>query len=162
MTDPEQSTGNALNTHVVFFDVNGDGIITRAEIRQALVELGFSSLLSSVLAPLLSLALPSDVAEVVEVRHDDTGALDETGGFDADAFDDWWKRTDTDGSGGLTRWELLVGSHRLAGDPSSFVASVAELQLVYHLLAEDGSLSRPAIEGFLNGDLFRELIAARG
>ena len=151
----------ALDAHIVFFDVDGDGDITASEIKTALVELGFSKVLSAVLAPALALALPSSVAEIRDVRHDDSGAFDKDGRFDEAAFDTWWGETDTDASGGLTRWELLLGSARIADDASSLVASLAEFQLLHSLLAENGALSRAAIEDFLNGDLFRRLIALR-
>lgn len=152
---------NALDAHVVFFDRNRDGVMTREEIRIALEELGFSRLLSRVLAPVLSLTLPNDVDVVRVLRHDDTGSFDREGNFDEDAFAEWFERTDKDGSGDLSRWELLVASKKMTDDPISLVASVAELQLMHRLLAEDGGLSRSAILRFMNGDLFRELMAER-
>ena len=158
-TPPTDDT--ALNTHIVFFDVDGDGTLTRAEIQTALGELGFSPLTSRVLAPVLAIALPSEVSALREVRHDDTGAFDRDGHWHEPTFDAWWQSTDRDGDGSLTRWELLLGSVELANDPTSLVASVAEFQLLYSLLAEDGGLTRSAVVAFLNGELFKSLIAKR-
>ncbi len=155
--DPDE----ALSNHVVFFDVDADGTITRAEIQQALRQLGFSPPVSGVLAPLLAVALPSEVEQILQVRHDDTGSFTADGRFDAEAFERWWLQTDRDGDGLLTRWELLRGSLALADDPRSLIASIGELQLVHGLLAGDGGLAREAIEHFLDGQLFATLVAQR-
>ncbi|HHO53497.1 MAG TPA: hypothetical protein ENK18_22150 [Deltaproteobacteria bacterium] len=151
----------ALETHITFFDVDRDGEITRDEIHQGLEELGFSPLVATVLAPVLAIALPRRVEDLLEVRHDDTGAFTSDGAFDEDAFEAWWRRTDRDGDGRLSRWELLCGSVALADDPISLGASVGELQLLHHLLAEDGGLSRASVLRFLDGSWFAELIARR-
>lgn len=152
---------DALSVHVVFFDVDRDGRITRAEIDQAMQELGFSRLVSALAAPVLAVALPADVAKARSLRHDDTGALAATGEFDEDAFLAWFEGADRDGSGTLSRGELLRSSLEIADDPVSFVASVGELQLLHLLLAEDGGLHRAAASSFMSGDLFRELIDRR-
>jgi hypothetical protein len=154
-------TPDALDVHVVYFDRNRDGTFTRAEIQKALEELGFSRLTAAVVAPVLALALPADVAAARRIRHADSGSFDRDGRFDDTAFEDWFRRTDRDGDGGLGRWELLVGSWRLADSPTALVASVGELQLVYTLLAEDGGLTRQAIREFLDGELFRRIMAER-
>jgi len=155
------SNDDALNIHVEFFDRNRDGQITRQEIQKALRELGFSRLVAAAVAPALALGLPGDVDAARALRHDDSGAFDRDGRFDEGAFVDWWERSDTDGSGDLSRWELLLGSVRLADDPVSLVASVGEFQLLHLLLAEDGRLNRLAVEGFLSGALFRKIIDQR-
>lgn len=150
----------ALDQHVAFFDVNRDGRIEAPEIRQALLDLGFSRFLAAVLTPVLAL-LPSQVDEVRDLRHDDTGAFDSDGEFDEAAFEAWWRSTDRDGSGDLSRWELFLGSLKLADDPMSAGLSIAEFQLVHTLLSEDGGLTRQAVLEFLNGDLVQRLVAAR-
>jgi hypothetical protein len=152
---------SALDAHIVFFDVDGDGSLTRPEIHRALRELGFSHLAAVVLAPLLSAALPKSVDALSGVRHDDSGTFTSDGKFDEDAFEAWWHATDSNASKTVTRWELLCSSLRITDDASSLVASIGEFQLVYSLLAENGGLSRKAIEDFLNGDLFRRLMAQR-
>ena len=76
-------------------------------------------------------------------------------------FGEVTKLTDTDKDGRLSRWELLVSSLRLADDPLSAVASIAEFQLVHVLLAEDGGLRREPVRRFLNGDMVRGLLKAR-
>ena len=161
MDDPPDPGDNALATHVSFFDVDADGTITRSEIHRALRELGFSTLVATVVAPVLAIALPNRVDDVVTVRHDDTGSFTRDGQFDEAAFAAWWERTDRDGDGRLSRWELLCSSLALADDPVSAVASVGEFQLVHLLLAEDGGLRRPAVQGFLDGRLFADLMARR-
>lgn len=155
------SQDDALSVHVAFFDVNRDERITRAEIDQALQELGFSRLVAALTAPILSLALPADVARARSLRHDDTGSLAESGGFDEAAFLQWYDQADRDDSGSLSRLELLRSSLEITDDPVSFVASVGELQLLHLLLAKDGGLRREAAASFMSGDLFRELIARR-
>ncbi len=152
---------DALSVHVVFFDVDRDGQITRSETKQALQELGFSPFVSAVVAPILTLALPGDAADARALRHDDSGALSSDGSFDEEAFQGWFDRTDRDHSGTLSRLELLRSSASLADDAVSLVASVGEFQLLYVLLSEDGGLTREAVHRFLNGDLFRELIQRR-
>ena len=153
---------NALRTHVVFFDVDGDGHNEAPEIYRALRELGFSRTVSLVATPALALALPGDVAEAAKLRHDDSGALDAEGAFDEAAFLKWWEASDTNDDDRLTRWELLLSSWRLSDDAVSAVASVAEFQLLHLLLAEDGGLRREPVRRFLSGELFQELMAKRG
>lgn len=160
-TDDSATDDSALNIHVVFFDVDQDGQITRSEIQTALQELGFSRLVSAVVAPVLAVALPAEVSAAKDLRHADSGALDGGGGFDEEAFLQWFEEADRDDSGTLSRLELLRSSLKIATDPTSLVASVGELQLVHLLLAEDDGLHRDAVQRFLNGDLFRELIRQR-
>ena len=57
--------------------------------------------------------------------------------------------------------ELLRSSLKITHDVSALVASIGEFQLVHLLLAKDDGLHRDDVKGFLNGDLFRELIGAR-
>jgi hypothetical protein len=162
MTHPDPEVpDSALTTHIVFFDVDRDGRITREEIHQALQELGFSRIASAILAPVLALALPSQVKDLKEFRHADSGSFDRDGRFDEGVFVAWWNETDLDGSGDLSRWELLLGSVRLADDATSLIASVAEFQLLHLLLAEDGALSRKPVEQFLNGELFLKIMRQR-
>lgn len=153
--------GNALDVHVVFFDRDRDGRFELGEVKQALEELGFAPVVSAIVAPVLVLGLPRDVGEARQLRHDDSGALDQAGDFDEEAFLCWFEQADRDRSGTLSRTELLRSSLSLADDPTSLVASVGELQLVHLLLAEDGGLTRQAAADFMSGDLFRRLIAAR-
>ncbi len=160
MSDPID-VDSELDAHIVFFDRNRDGEITAEEIKAALVELGFRPFTASLLTPVLAL-LPSSVDEQRSTRHDDSGSFMEDGSFNDAAFEAWWTDVDRDGSGDATRWELFRASLRLSNDPVSAVASVAEFQLVHGLLAEDGRLTRASVLEFLNGDLFRRLIAARG
>lgn len=149
-----------LDTHIVFFDRNRDGTITREEIHRALVELGFRDITARILTPILGL-LPAEVEALRRLRHDDSGSFSADGAFDEEAFLRWWQDTDRDDSGDVSRWELLLGSVKLADDPASAVASIAEFQLVHGLLAEDGRLTRDSVQSFLDGELFRRIIAAR-
>jgi hypothetical protein len=73
---------DALDVHIRFFDVDGDGKLSVHETREALQELGFSKITSAIMAPLLTLPLPKDVNQVHKVRHNDSGTFKKDGKFD--------------------------------------------------------------------------------
>jgi hypothetical protein len=151
----------ALDRHIRFFDIDGDGRITVAEIHEGMLEMGFSKLTATVVAPVLGAALPAKVSDIAQVRHPDSASFTSGGRFDDAAFERWFAATDTDGSGGLTRFELLKSTLALADGPMTFLASTGEFQLMYTIVARDGQAPKEALRDFFSGAFFDKIIAKR-
>lgn len=158
----EPSAGaDALGRHIRFFDIDGDEHITVAEIQEGMLEMGFSRLTAAVVAPILGALLPSRVNDLARVRHPDSGAFTKDGRFDEAAFERWFNAADDDGSGGLTRFELMKSSLSLADNPFTFLASSAEFQLMYTIVARDGQASKEALRDFFSGAFLDKIVARR-
>ena len=158
---PAAAGDSALGRHIELFDVDGDGRITSAEIHQVMLEMGFSKLTTAVVAPVLAIALPSKVDDLLRVRHADSASFSKDGRFDDAAFERWFTAADDDGSGGLTRFELMKSSLSLADGPISFIASTAEFQLMYTVVARDGQAPKEALRDFFSGAFVDKILARR-
>ena len=158
---PAEPADGALDRHIRFFDIAGDGRITVGEIHEGMLEMGFSKLTAAVVAPVLAVALPSKVSDIAQVRHPDSASFTSNGRFDDAAFERWFAATDHDGSGGLTRFELLKSTLALADGPMTFLASMGEFQLMYTIVARDGQASKEALRDFFSGAFFDKIIAKR-
>lgn len=167
----------ALQKHAMFFDEDGDGVITPLETYRRLRALGFGRVLSAVSAVAIHAGLSSKtggswgsipVAAVHKGMHpSDTGVYDAQGRFDSDAFELLFARFDADRSGSLSESELdaMLAAHA-AERPGGETASRLEFKLLM-MIASDRSkrvegrelraISRERLLAFYDGSLFYEL-----
>jgi peroxygenase len=158
--DATPTDEDVLKKHIEFFDRNHDGKIEPDEVKKAMAELGLSPAAAGVLTKIV-FAGPTDVKQIEATRHADTGAFSTDGRFDEQKFDAWFDKTDRDGSGTLSRWELLRGSFLLADGAKSFFLSVCELQPMYSVLAKHGPLTKDAVRDFFTGKFLDKIAAQR-
>ncbi|TPW18992.1 MAG: putative peroxygenase 4-like [Elusimicrobia bacterium] len=169
----------ALQKHVAFFDMDGNGLVTRFETTLSLRRLGMSNVKATAAALVIHVALgPAttgrwgsldvSVANIKLGKHgSDTGAYDAEGRFVPEAFERMFAEFDVNRSGSLSEAELLAmtaANSRLR--PGGESASKVEFQLLL-LLAGDASeaagggtvpaLSRARLQDFYDGSLFYKL-----
>jgi C2 domain/Caleosin related protein len=156
---------DSLSLHVRFFDIDGDGIITIKEAERAIREMGFSPLLSWLLARLILPLLPSDKVTTLSTgtRHPDAGFFRlADGSFDEEAFEQWFWDSDTDHSGGLSFGEIWDASVKISKNPIVLSANLGEVGALWLLLKDEhGQLSRKKLHDFVTGVFFAEVIASR-
>lgn len=173
----------ALQKHVLFFDADGNGLVTRFETVLGLRRLGMSNVKASAAAIVIHVALgPAttgrwgsldvSVANIKLGKHgSDTGAYDAEGRFVPEAFERMFASFDANRSGSLSEAELLAmtaANSKLR--PGGEAASKAEFQLLL-LLAADATeaaeggtvpaLSRARLADFYDGSLFYKLAKRR-
>ena len=113
-----ESTGQtALQKHVAFFDMNGDGSISVSETIEGLIQLGRPAVRSYVLAPMLNLLMgtmtrgyPSfsiDISNIKAGKHEGSSDIfDQEGKFDPVKFDELFEKFDTNQDGYLDGVEI--------------------------------------------------------
>ena len=176
---PASADMSALQKHVAFFDMDGNGLITRFETVLSLQRLGMGNVKATAAALVIHLALgPSttgrwgsldvSVANIARGKHgSDTGVYDAGGRFVPEAFERVFAEFDANRSGSLCDAEILAmiaANSKLR--PGSESASKAEFQLLLLLAGDvtedsDGrpvpALSRTRLQDFYDGSLFYKL-----
>ena len=165
---------SALQKHVMFFDVNQDGIITVEETATRLQQLGFGRIkawsaafaIHDVLAHSTSgkmFALDIVVANIHHAKHSsDSGAFGAQGEFVPGAFERMFERFDINRSGSLDKTELDrmadANYQHLGGHLVSKIEFTALLGLADDAGgANDPALSRRRMREFYDGSLFSEI-----
>ena len=166
----------ALQKHVGFFDINGNGNVSVSESAEALQSLGITGAQSWVGGFFVNLIIGSmtrgypstsiDLANIQKGKHEgDTGAFDVDGNFSSAKFDEFFNRYDEDGDGCLNRQEVENFVNR---NPRSFVGKLfvkLELPVLLKIAGDDVTidgetnrvLTKEKLEKFYGGSLFYEL-----
>jgi len=172
--EPFQQT--ALQKHVGFFDLNGNGTVSVSETAEGLQSLGIGTakswlggLFVNLVIGTMTRGYPStsiDLNNIQKGKHEgDTGAFNADGQFDRDKFNDFFKKFDKDGDGNLNRQEIENFVNR---NPKSFIGKLfvqLELPVLLKLAGEDVTLngettrvlSREKLEKFYDGSLLYEM-----
>jgi peroxygenase len=165
---------SALQKHVMFFDVNQDGIITVEETATRLQSLGFGRIKAWSAAITIHNGLARStsgktfgtdivVANIHHSKHSsDSGVFGAQGEFVPEAFERMFERFDTDRSGGLDEGEIDrmtdANYQRLGGHLVSKFEFTALLGLAADAGGADSpALSRRRMREFYDGTLFFEV-----
>ncbi|KAI9793011.1 MAG: hypothetical protein M1835_007504 [Candelina submexicana] len=168
----ENATLTALQQHVLFWDRNGDGIITPPDIYIGFRSLGFSipysvagllinlffsyptRLAYSYLPdPLFRIYIPS----IHKAKHgSDTGIYSSDGHFRPFLFEELFDKFDESGQGGLGVNELfaLLSKDRVAADPAGWSFAFMEWGTTWLLLQRDGRVWKEDLRQAYDGSLF--------
>ncbi|KAI9712895.1 MAG: hypothetical protein M1812_006764 [Candelaria pacifica] len=168
----ENATLTALQQHVLFWDRNGDGIITPPDIYTGFRSLGFSIPYSIAgllinfffsyptrLAysyfpdPLFRIYIPS----IHKAKHgSDTGIYSSDGHFRPNLFEELFDKFDASGTGGLGVNELfaLLSKDRVAADPAGWSFAFMEWGTTWLLLQRGGKVWKQDLKQAYDGSLF--------
>ncbi|RAL47819.1 unnamed protein product [Cuscuta campestris] len=164
-----------LQKHVIFFDINRDGIIYPWETYQGFRKIGCGVPLSIIAAVFINLGLskktrpgkwpsllfPIEVENIKLAKHtSDSGIYDSEGRFVLSKFEEIFKKHARSSANGLTSKELdeFLKANRQPKDYKGWIAALAEWKVLY-LVAKnkDGIVSKEAIGGVYDGSLFQIL-----
>ncbi|CAH9073717.1 unnamed protein product [Cuscuta epithymum] len=169
----------ALQKHVMFFDINQDGIVYPWETYQGFRILGFGIPLSTFAALFINIGLskktrpgkwPSPLfpIEVKNIkfakRASDSGVLDSEGRFVLSKFEEFFKKHARSSANGFTSKDLdqMLKETKKPNDFMGGIAAFSEWK-VFYLLAKDkhGFLTKEAIRGVYDGSLFETIAKER-
>ena len=168
-----------LQKHVMFFDGDGDGVITYFDTKEGLEKLGFPWWMSFWMAFVINIGLglttKSKWYNFMEVRvdnihlgkHDsDTDIFDEAGEFDEARFDAWFEEVDVDHDGALNSDEFASFHKRNEEDFFSSFFSRLEFFFLFTIAHEKVSgvkvLTKSVLKKFYQGDLFPDIARRNG
>ncbi|KAF3635115.1 putative peroxygenase 5 [Capsicum annuum] len=165
-----------LEKHVMFFDINGDGIIYPWETYQGFRKIG-SGIFLSIFASFFinfglsrktrpgkgpSLLFPIEVKNIKFAKHtSDTGVYDNEGRFVQEKFEEIFnKHARTSNGNALTSQELdeMLEANREPNDNKGRIAALSEWKILY-LLCKDkhGLLRKEIVRGVYDGSLFEQM-----
>lgn len=168
----------ALQKHVMFFDGNADGTITRQETKAGLQSIGLNAVFSYIGALFIHLGLRQAkgpgttllVSKIDKAMHgSDSGAYDEGGRLVQKKVEGIFG-FDTNHTGSMTAKELAAMKAANKTDTAGALASKAEFGLLLKLAAdttevENGktvpALSKARLQALYDGDLFAQIAAER-
>lgn len=169
---------SVLQKHLMFFDQNGDGLLTLEETKAGLVRLGLNPLTSlggavfihAGLRKSAAQGLTLDIAKIHMSKHKgDTGAFDAEGRFVPAAFERMFS-FDKDHSGSLSWSELKAMIAANKQDVAGTIAANGEFGLLIKVAADttvaDGKEKVPAIscarmQSLYTGTLFYDIASER-
>ncbi|KAK5991965.1 Peroxygenase 1 [Cladobotryum mycophilum] len=128
-----------LQQHVLFWDRDGDGLITPWDTYTGFRELGFN--------PPFSL---------MGMHGSDTGVYDNEGRFVPQKFEDLFTKWDKDGDGSLNLKEILNMMHgnRVAGDLFGWIVPFFEWGTTWTLLQQEGRIHKEDLRQVYDGSIF--------
>ncbi|KAG4414699.1 hypothetical protein IFR04_012181 [Cadophora malorum] len=162
---PQGSIGHAeqvgdysvLQQHIIFWDRNGDGVITPIDTYIGFRELGFNIFFSLIAVVVINLnfSLPTRLAHswipdplfrvyvdsIHKSKHgSDSGVIDAEGRFVPQNFENLFSKYDKTGTGSLSLRELfdMMHGHRCAVDPFGWGAAIFEWGTTWLLIQKDG------------------------
>ncbi len=173
-----------LMKHLLPFDANKDGIVTRRESADFIKDLGMTRLSAEVAATVINGAfakpttgkfLPFNVAidNIAKAKHPgDSKVYDATGEIDPAKFSALWSTYDPDNKGYLTKPELLAmvkannkteeGGARIQGTVASGLEFVLLLELNSDVNVKgEQVLTKAALHAFYDGTLFGDIASNR-
>ncbi|KAL3644725.1 putative peroxygenase 4 [Castilleja foliolosa] len=166
---------NALKKHVMFFDLNNDGIIYPSETFQGFRAIGAGILLSSIAAVFINIGLsrktrpgkgfsihfPIEVENIKMAKHgSDSGVYDKEGRFVSSKFEEIFIKHARTHPGALTSDELknLLKSNRERNDFAGWLAAFIEWKILYYLCKDkNGLLHKDVIRAAFDGSLFERM-----
>lgn len=177
---PSQTTRlTPLKRHVVFWDPDGDGIITARDIYTGFRSLGFSvpfslaglliNLFFSYPTRLGHSFLPDPwfriyVDSIHKAKHgSDTGIYDSGGNLREPLFDEMFDKFDESGEGSLGVGDLfaLLKKDRVAADPAGWSFAFMEWGTTWLLLQKGGRVWKEDLRKCYDGSLFYDIRDAR-
>jgi hypothetical protein len=173
-----------LMKHLIPFDANHDGIVTRKEAADFIHDLGLGWVSSELAAtiingafakPTTGKAFPLNVAiaNIAAAKHPgDSKVYDAQGNVDPQKFDALWSNYDPSGKGYLTKDELLgmikknSATSAPADQKKGMIASGLEFILLLNLTSEVNTkgelvLTKATLHSFYDGTLFGQIAADR-
>lgn len=162
-----------LQQHVLFWDRDGDGLITPYDTYIGFRELGFNVLFSvfAVLIINLNFSYPSKLAyswfpdplfrvyvpSIHNAKHgSDSGIFDHEGRFVPQKFESIFSKYDKEGDGTLTLRELFDLMHGQRGpvDPFGWCAAFFEWITTWLLVQKDGKVYKEDVRQVFDGSIF--------
>jgi peroxygenase len=167
----------ALQRHVQFFDMDGDGRISFDETRMGLNALGMTgaqnlltrSLINGTFGKPTSGTFDVSIADIQKAIHPgDTGIFDKDGNFVKERFDRVWREFDKDRDGKLTEDEIAVMTDTNS-TPRTFgrIATKGEFALLMTIAGQEDPtlgkrvITRERLQMFYDGTLFDQILAER-
>ena len=166
----------ALEKHLGFFDMNGDGSVSVSEVVDGVHQLGLSGPKVYLLAPVLNLVFgtmtrgyPSfsiDLSNIKAGKHEGSSdVFDQSGKFDPVKFEELFKKFDTNNDGMLDGTEIENFVARNAKTTFGRLAVKMELPLLMRIAGEDREvngettkvLTKERLSEFYDGSLFYKL-----
>lgn len=170
-----ETAPTTLQSHVSFWDTDGDGVIWPPDVYRGFRRLGFGYFISimSFLIPLF-FSYPTQLARswapdplflihvesIHKAKHgSDTGAYDIDGAFCEARFDDVFARYDGDRVNGLTLRQLseMTRRNRCAADPAGWSFAFMEWYTTWLLLARDGRVWKDDLRACYEGTIFHRI-----
>ncbi|XP_033514629.1 probable peroxygenase 4 isoform X2 [Nicotiana tomentosiformis] len=164
-----------LGKHVMFFDINKDGIIYPWETYQGLRKLGhniFRSLLAAVLIHLVlshktrpgkwpSLLFPIVIKNIKYGKHgSDSDAYDAEGRFVPEKFEEIFKKYAHKNANSLTSNKVneLLKKNREPKDYFGWLNASTDWRILYDLAKDkNGELTKEAVRAVYDGSLFEQM-----
>ncbi|XP_010319388.1 probable peroxygenase 5 [Solanum lycopersicum] len=164
-----------LQKHVMFFDINNDGIIYPWETYQGFRKIG-SNIFLSIFASFFinfglsrktrpgkgpSLLFPIEVKNIKLAKHtSDSGVYDSEGRFVQEKFEEIFSKHARSNGNALTAQELddMLKANKQPNDSKGYVAAQSEWKILYFLCKDEhGLLKKEIIRGVYDGSLFEQM-----
>lgn len=165
----------ALQKHVMFFDINKDGIIYPWETFQGFRAIGSGILLSAFASIFInvglssktrpgkgfSLKFPIEVKNIQKSKHgSDSGVYDKEGRFVSERFEEIFGKHALTNINSLTSDELsqMLKANRDPKDYKGWIAAYSEWKILYMLCKDkQGLLHKETIRAVYDGSLFEQM-----
>lgn len=171
----EKSEPTPLQKHVMFFDIDKNGIIYPWETYQGFRKIG-SGIFLSIFASFFinfglsrktrpgkgpSLLFPIEVKNIKLGKHtSDSGAYDSEGRFVQEKFEEIFKKHAHSNQNALTAQELdeLLKANKQPNDTRGHIAALSEWKILYFLCKDqNGLLRKEIVRGVYDGSLFEQM-----
>ncbi|KAL3501961.1 hypothetical protein ACH5RR_036410 [Cinchona calisaya] len=175
-TDQEEGhEPSALQKHVMFFDINKDGVVYPWETFQGFRAIGCGIFLSTFASIFINLGLssktrpgmgfsplfPIEIKNIKRAKHgSDSGIYDAEGRFVPSKFEEIFSKHARSNENTLTSDELkaLLKANRELKDYSGWIAAYSEWMVLYILCKDEhGLLHKETIKGIYDGSLFEQM-----
>ncbi|XP_055802279.1 probable peroxygenase 5 [Solanum dulcamara] len=171
----EKSEPTPLEKHVMFFDIDKNGIIYPWETYQGFRKIG-SGIFLSIFASFFinfglsrktrpgkgpSLLFPIEVKNIKLAKHtSDSGVYDNEGRFVSEKFEEIFKKHAGSTENALTAQELdeLLKANKQPKDTKGHIAALSEWKILYFLCKDqNGLLRKEIVRGVYDGSLFEQM-----
>ncbi|XP_019254405.1 PREDICTED: probable peroxygenase 5 isoform X2 [Nicotiana attenuata] len=171
----EKKEPTPLEKHVMFFDINKDGVIYPWETYQGFRKIG-SGIFLSVFASIFinaglsrktrpgkwpSLLFPIEVKNIKLAKHgSDSGAYDTEGRFVQEKFEEIFRKHARSNGNALTAQELdeMLKANEQPKDSKGRIAALSEWKILYFLCKDQhGLLGKEKVRGVYDGSLFEQM-----
>ncbi|KAH0756917.1 hypothetical protein KY290_020410 [Solanum tuberosum] len=170
-----KSEPTPLQKHVMFFDIDNNGIIYPWETYQGFRKIGSNIFLSIVASIFInfglsrktrpgkgpSLLFPIEVKNIKLAKHtSDSGVYDSEGRFVQEKFEEIFNKHARSNGNALTAQELddMLKANKQPKDSKGHVAALSEWKILYFLCKDkDGLLKKDIVRGVYDGSLFEQM-----